>query len=237
MEEEHEIKKPKKSIKTTKKHWQISTVVLAILFIISIITAGFHFGTSANNVKSTIEELSGATVKSIEKENGLYKATVEDEEGNEGLLYMSNDGALLFQGAIDVEKLKEYIKSIESTAITGSTVQEIKEYSDEEIEEIKTFVTCLKEKEFKIYGSNQCGWTKKLVVDTFGGYDIVDSIYVECTENGEICNEEAITGYPTIKISGEDYQGQRTFEQIAEATGCTAPDVESEETSGEEASC
>ncbi len=146
MEEEQPIEEPtkkqKKPIKLTKKHWQISTIVLVILFIISIITAGFHFGVSVNTVKSTIEELSGATVLNIETENGLYKATVEDENGNEGLLYMSKDGVLLFQGAIDVEKLKEYIESVESMGdVTGSATQEEPvEYPKTEKPEIDLFV-------------------------------------------------------------------------------------------------
>ncbi len=124
-EKQENPKKQNKKIKTTKKHWQIFTTIFIVLFIVSILTSGFHFGVSKNTIKSTIEELSGATVLSVEKEKGLYKANIEDEQGNKGILYITKDGKLLFQGAIDVEKLREYIKSIKAMQdVTGSAVQE-----------------------------------------------------------------------------------------------------------------
>lgn len=148
MKEDNNINKQenpentKMKIKTTKKHWQIFTIVLAILFITSIITSGFHFGVSKNTIKNTIEELSGATVLSVEKEKGVYKANLEDEQGNKGIIYITKDGKLLFQGAIDVEKLREYINSMKD--VTGSAVQETKmtceDIIKQEIPELNAFV-------------------------------------------------------------------------------------------------
>lgn len=139
MEEEHEIKKPKKSFKTNKRHWQISTVVLAILFIISIITTGFNFGVSADTIKSTLEEISSATVTSLEKESGVYKANIQDENGNEGFVYISEDGELLFQGAVEVEVIRSYMNSMETP--TGATTQEEPtEYPKKEKPEVDLFV-------------------------------------------------------------------------------------------------
>jgi len=130
--EKQENSEKKKKLKTTKKHWQIFSAILGILFIISILTTGFHFGVSKKTIKNTIEELSGATVLSVEKEKGLYKANIEDEEGNEGIIYITKDGKLLFQGAIDVEKLRKYLETIRAMQdTTGSATRKPKMTCDD----------------------------------------------------------------------------------------------------------
>jgi len=114
------------------------------------------------------------------------------------------------------------------TKDNAPSIQDIQQptfYSDKDIKEIKTFISCLKEKNFHIYGANWCGWTKKLVIDTLGGFDIADPIYTECTEEQELCTKEGIKGFPTIKVNGEPYQGQRTFGDFAKATDCKAPKI------------
>lgn len=132
--EEKQVKK----IKLNKIHiWQIISVIFIALFLISLFKP-FSSGVSGNTVKSTIEELSGANVLSIEKENGLYKIQVKDDQGNEGIIYMSMDGELLLQGAIQVEKLREYVNSVKDT--TGGAVQEVKEYPKTEKPSVKLFV-------------------------------------------------------------------------------------------------
>ena len=97
---------------------------------------------------------------------------------------------------------------------------------------------CLEENEFIIYGANWCGYTKQ-VVELFGGFNHISSgIYVECTEEDELCKSENVSGYPTIKLSGESYNDARTFEAFAQATGCTAPTLEgSVSSANSEASC
>jgi len=85
--------------------------------------------------------------------------------------------------------------------------------------EASDFVTCLANAGFRIYGANWCGYTKALV-SSFGGFDAVSSIYVECTEQASLCNQERIQGYPTIKINGATYNGERTFAGFSAATGC-----------------
>jgi|ETNmetMinimDraft_26_1059896.scaffolds.fasta_scaffold53671_2 hypothetical protein len=98
-------------------------------------------------------------------------------------------------------------------------------YTDEDLTKLKTFNDCLGEKNVKIYGANWCGWTKKLVVDTLGGFDTASAIYVECTEEETLCSSEGISGYPTTKINGEVYNGARTIAAIAEVTGCPVPEL------------
>ncbi len=168
------------------------------------------------------------TLSSINEKSGLYEVIV-NFQGREVPIYVTKDGEFMTQTLIPITKLNQ---------TQQQTQQVVEEYSEEDLEKIKTFVTCLSGKDFKIYGANWCGWTKRLVVDTFGGFDIVEPIYIECTEEEEICLQEEVTGYPTIKLSGELYQGARTFEGISEATGCEAPDIEIVvASSDEEASC
>ncbi|MBR9706549.1 hypothetical protein GOV14_05925 [Candidatus Pacearchaeota archaeon] len=100
---------------------------------------------------------------------------------------------------------------------------------------IDDFVTCLADAGFLIYGANWCGYTKQLV-ESFGGFDVVAPIYVECTEQSEVCNNQGITGYPTIKINGIQFGGGRSFASFAQATECSAPSQEDTITQAE-ASC
>jgi len=99
-------------------------------------------------------------------------------------------------------------------------------YTEEEVAKIGVFMNCLADKGVKIYGANWCGWTKKFVVETIGGFDIAEPVYVECTENTEECSDAGVSGYPTTQINGEAYSGSRDFAGLAAVTGCKAPDVE-----------
>ena len=85
------------------------------------------------------------------------------------------------------------------------------------------FNECLAEKGVVIYGSDWCPACRALV-ETLGGHEATKPIYIECIQNQEICDENRKTGYiPEIQINGELYQGQRTIQALAQATGCEAP--------------
>ncbi len=156
-----------------------------------------------------------ASLVSVVEESGLYKIHIKIGE-EEYDSYVSKDGKLLFPSG--------FIK-LEEAPITETSETEESEPASENIippEELTEFIYCLKEANFVIYGANWCGWTKKLT-DMFGGFDMVKPIYVECTEEEELCEEKEVSGYPTILINGEKYQGGRTFEEIAATTGCEIP--------------
>lgn len=86
--------------------------------------------------------------------------------------------------------------------------------------EMKEFNDCLAEKGVVIYGANWCPYCTDLV-EALGGYNAVESVYVECTEEQQRCTEEMIgRGVPEIQINGELYEGPRTLEALSEATGC-----------------
>lgn len=85
------------------------------------------------------------------------------------------------------------------------------------------FNQCLADNGVVIYGSVWCSACKNLV-STLGGYDAVEPVYVECTQEEQRCQNEAKSGYvPEIQINGEQYEGSRTLESFSEITGCQLP--------------
>jgi hypothetical protein len=86
--------------------------------------------------------------------------------------------------------------------------------------ELKEVVDCLKEEGVVIYGSASCPACNTLISD-FGGNRIISSIYVDCSEEGERCETEKLTGYvPEIQIKGELHEGGMSLEILAEKVGC-----------------
>ena len=106
------------------------------------------------------------------------------------------------------------------------TEPEQEEYSEEDKQKLSEFVGCLEEKNFMIYGATWCGWTMTLV-DSLGGQEIAEPIFVDCSVEVELCNStEGIGGYPTMMINGEVYGGNlesRALSAIAVAAGCEEP--------------
>ncbi len=133
-----------------------------------------------------------------------------------------------YSGARTIEGLASAVKACDAPELSGVTQQAQPQtaYTGDDLVKVSTFVDCLADKGVKIYGANWCGWTKKFVVETIGGFDIAAPIYVECTENEAECSAAEVNGYPTTKIKGEVYAGTRDFAGLAQATGCQAPDVE-----------
>ena len=86
--------------------------------------------------------------------------------------------------------------------------------------DLKEFNQCLADSGLVIYGSEWCPACKALV-ETLGGDDKVKPVYVECTTNQEICEENKKTNYvPEIQFNGEVYEGHRTLEALSQLTGC-----------------
>lgn len=86
--------------------------------------------------------------------------------------------------------------------------------------DMATLVSCLKENNVVVYGNRGCGHCVNLV-ESFGGYDVVDGLYVECPEERERCDEEKKTTYvPEIQIAGDLYEGGRLPSQLAAAVNC-----------------
>ncbi|MBT6823928.1 hypothetical protein HOA59_00645, partial [archaeon] len=214
---------------------KISSVVLGILLIASIAFSGTGLKLSgpsgavvADNALEFINTnlLQGQAVAElgdVTEEEGLVKAAVS-VMGQEMDIFMTKNGRYLFLQAID---LTEPIEVPEQQTQS----EPVSTYSEEDLVKITEFSNCLGEKGLKVYAAGWCGHCKSLV-STFGGKGTMEQIYIECqddqrnpTEDTELCQEEEITGFPTIKINGEPYQNARTFDAFAEATGCPAPEL------------
>jgi len=222
--------------------WKYSTFVLAILIVIIGILS---FSGSRITGKTISEKeageyllnyfeaqgIHGLSLDSIEKEGIFYKVNIA-YEGQVISFYITKDGYLTGNTIIS-------LVNPEFEEINPETQETSKEYSEEDLIKLKTFSSCLAEKGLVIYGANWCGWTKRLVVETLGGFDVASDVYVECTEEEELCSQEGIQGYPTIKINGELYSGERTLEALGKATGCVVPELEGTgaTASSNEASC
>lgn len=214
--------------------WMISSILLAVLVIIiltfvpnsitgrTIITStnGAVSETKAGDIVLDLFRAQGGTasVLNVEAESGLYRVDFI-VDGQQGSFYLTLDGNLLLLG--NMIPINELMQQIQQQPQVQQSQQ--LSYSIEDLEEISKFVGCLADFGMVVYGNAGCPACRQFV-EFFGGYDIVSSIYVECSEQRERCNEEAKTGYvPEVQLNGEVYQGVRDFEAFSQATGCPAP--------------
>lgn len=82
----------------------------------------------------------------------------------------------------------------------------------------ETFAQCLTGKGVAMYGTEWCGHCqnqKALFGDSFQYINFVD-----CDQNRAACIDARIPGYPTWIINGEQYAGEQSFAELAQATGC-----------------
>lgn len=248
-ESKKEVKKEKspsekKGFKLSKTKLMLLGIGLIVGFLIGFLIPGFGgavsgsanrlVGTCGNDIANTAHEYIltnylegqglGANVLSIERVGDLCEINLEITMDGEFLqpsqVYSTLDGKYLVLGQlIDME---EEITPITGQVTTEPSQEPQSEYSEEDLVKLIEFNECLAESNLVIYGAEWCGFCTSLV-NMLGGYEAVESVYVECTIEKDLCEEKNITGYPTIKLDGERYQGQRTFEAFAEATGCEVP--------------
>jgi len=217
------FKKETLTNKFRKNPWMLSTLVLGIIVILLLIGNMGMTGKVISEdeagkiVLNFAEQQTGDKLDLVEikETSGLYEIIVL-YEGQELPLYLTKDGKNLVSGVTPLSFF-ENLEQIPSQQTSTS-------YSENDLEKLKEFNECLAEKELVIYGAEWCGYCQQ-VVTTLGGYDIASSVYVECEDdiNKAICAEKVETGYPTIKIKDQSYNGARTLEAFSQATGCPIP--------------
>ncbi len=173
----------------------------------------------------------------------IYKVSVMFE-GNEIDSYVSRDGKLFFPDAYDMEEnfpkifTEEDVKETEEQEeIMNNEIMEDYEEDSEKVEkendlenfnnesdanqkkDMGSLIECLEYKNFVIYGADWCPYCRD-VVDLFKNHEKVELVYIECTEKKDFCKEKNITAYPTIRVNNQPYQGERSLEAFAKATGC-----------------
>ena len=109
------------------------------------------------------------------------------------------------------------------TAVTGKSI--LGWLIKEEKKDSNQLLTCLIDKNVKMYGAQDCGHCQN-EKNLFNNSQIfLKNVYVECDSAGEnsqyeLCLEKGISGYPTWEVNGKLYPGERTIEQISSLTGC-----------------
>lgn len=81
------------------------------------------------------------------------------------------------------------------------------------------FAQCLTDKGFMMYWASWCGHCAQQK-EMFGikAFDKVN--YVECTKQQTVCELAGVNAYPTWIGDGYKQSGVRTFEELAQASGC-----------------
>lgn len=103
-----------------------------------------------------------------------------------------------------------------NVSITGHVVDVVDDVEDGQYDD---FAKCLTEKGVVMYGAEWCSHCKNQKKMFGSSFQYID--YVECPDNPSLCNSEGITGYPTWKIGGSLYSGERSLESLALRSGCT----------------
>jgi len=105
--------------------------------------------------------------------------------------------------------------------ITGFEGENENEKGEEQNEVSEEFIACLKDAGVVVYGSEWCPACSALV-ESLGGYEMAEPIYVECTVEEERCDEEMEGGLvPEIQIEGKLFKtGVIPVQLLADETGC-----------------
>ena len=213
-----------KKLSSNKIFW-LALGIIGIALVIMFFNRGVSGNVSADFAANAVLEFANAQganaeLEGVEEEDDFYKVALTIQ-GQTLPVYVTKDGKYFTSSLIP-------LSDVPNNANTNQQQQQTQTqtvYSEEDLPKIKEFSQCLAEKGVKIYGADWCGWTKKFV-ETLGGADTIAPIYVECTTKADECSEAGVTGYPTTQINGETYTGARTIEGLAQATGCTAPELE-----------
>jgi len=85
------------------------------------------------------------------------------------------------------------------------------------------FAQCLTDEGAVMYGTEWCSHCqnqKKAFRDSFKYIDFVD-----CDKQKSVCGEAGIEGYPTWKINGQNYPGEKELDALASLSGCSLAEV------------
>lgn len=222
--------------KARNNPWMVASVVLGVLllgflFSGSGVTGGVITGGAVSEGEIVSSKVAGEKlldfaesrdmdieILEINEKDGFYEVSFSSDEGDSKVL-LTMDG--------------KNIASLIPLSISDSAPREIKsDFSDEDNLKIQEFSKCVAGKGFRVYAADWCPHCENMK-DSFGGHDNVEAFWITCsdasrkpTENAGLCEEEEITGFPSMKLNGEFLNIPRTFEAIAEATGCPAPQLE-----------
>ncbi len=85
--------------------------------------------------------------------------------------------------------------------------------------QVDALAQCLTDKGVKMYGASRCPHCKAQK-EMFGtSFSKID--YIECTTDAVKCNIAGVKGYPTWIYQGQKYEGEQTFDALAQIAGCS----------------
>jgi len=103
-----------------------------------------------------------------------------------------------------------------------AVVQTVEQTSTDKLllpEDASTMVNCMNEKGMVMYGTEWCPHCQRQ--KAMFGEAIAELAYVDCDKNAELCTAAGVKGYPTWVLDGQLYEGEQTWKQIKDLTGCT----------------
>jgi len=88
------------------------------------------------------------------------------------------------------------------------------------------FIQCLSDSNVKMYGAYWCSHCQNQKKLFENNPNFISEIYIECYSGGEnsqssLCAQKDIRGYPTWEINNQLYPGEKTFQQLADLSGCS----------------
>ena len=102
--------------------------------------------------------------------------------------------------------------------------EEQPEVSQEEPASLEDFAKCLTDSGAKFYGTFWCSWCNKQKEDFKEAAQYLP--YIECSDQETremlpVCQEAGVASFPTWEFNGEKSSGYKTFEKLAELSGCS----------------
>lgn len=120
------------------------------------------------------------------------------------------------------DKIIPFIYPIKNLLIEDNPRQINLSYSNLSLinrEKINLFVDCLNSKNLKIYGFSNQEYTIYLA-QIFGGFDVIENIYVDCSKNRILCLEEDVLYYPSVKIKNNFVGVEASLDGFSMVSGC-----------------
>jgi len=219
--EHKEHAEPKKKVKLKKTHiWKTLTLVLGVLFIISLFTNGFSGKSSKVEIvdkqlvaKDAMEYIntylmgggSSAKLKEVTEEDDLYVITM-DIGGREYDSYLTRDGKYLFPQGIDMTEEVEEPEQVEETP------QEVPKSDKPEVE---------------VFVMSHCPYGTQIekgllpVVDAIGNKADIEIKFVNYAMHGETEVKEQWNQYCIQKEQSDKYWDYlKCFLQEGDGEGC-----------------
>lgn len=87
---------------------------------------------------------------------------------------------------------------------------------------VDAFAQCLTNRGMKMYGVNGCGFCQQQKNMFGAAFTYID--YIDCIQQGQVCDQKGITGYPTWEDGSDNfYLGVQSFSSLGRISDCLAP--------------